>query len=72
MFSLYIENFLSFSVIMLLLWFDFHRNMPCLCYSIRTSPSDTAAEIVPMKYTSCLSPPYLTLQRCVETLHNIY
>ena len=38
MLSLYIENSISFCVIMLLLWFDFHRNIPCLCYSIRSSP----------------------------------
>ena len=34
-------------VIMLLLRFDFNGNIPCLCYSIRSSPRDTAAEIVP-------------------------
>ena len=50
---------------MLLLWFDFLRKTPCLCYSIKSSPRD-------MKYPSCLNPPYLTLDRCVETLHNIY
>ena len=51
MLSLYIENFISFYVIMLLLWFGFHRG----------SPRDTAAEIVPqidMKYPSCLNPLY--------------
>ena len=72
MLSLYIEIFISFCVIILLLWFDFHRSIPCLCYSIRSSPRGTAAEIVLMKYLSCLNPPYLTLHRCVENLHDIY
>ena len=70
--SLYIENFIGFCVIMLLLWFNFHRNINCLCYTITSSPRDTAVEIVPRKYPSCLNAAYLTLRRCVETLHNIY
>ena len=58
MLSLYIEKFISFCVIMLLLWFDFHRNIPIEqeCYSIRGSPSDTAA----------------VETAGVETLHNVY
>ena len=47
MLSVYIENRINFCVIMLLLWLDFHRNIPCLCYSVRSSHFDTAAEIVP-------------------------
>ena len=46
MLSLYIENCISFCVILLLLWFDFHRNIHSLCYSITSSPPDTAAKIV--------------------------
>ena len=47
MLSIYIEIFNGFCVIMVLLWFDFQRNILCLCYSIRLSPRDKAAEIVP-------------------------
>ena len=47
MLHLYIENAISFCVIMLLVWFDFHRNIPCLCYSMRGSPRNAVAEIIP-------------------------
>ena len=64
----YTLKILSVFVISLLLWFDFHRNIPC----IRSSLRDTTAKVVPMKYPSYLNPSYLTVRRCVETLHNIY
>ena len=44
--SLHIENSISFCVIMPLLWFDFHRNIPCLCYSYRSSPRLKAQHLV--------------------------
>ena len=46
MLSLCTESSISFCVIMLLLWFDFLRNIPCLYYSIRSSPRDTVEKIV--------------------------
>ena len=38
MLSLYIENSVSCCMILLLIWYDFSRNIPCLCYSITGSP----------------------------------
>ena len=48
MLSLQIENFINFCVIMLLLSFDFCRNISIAqeCYNIRRSPRDTAPETV--------------------------
>ena len=75
MLSLHIENFISFCVIMLLLWFDFHRNILCLCSSIKKLSllySSSSRSQIDMKYLSCLNPTYLTLHRCVEILCNIF
>ena len=75
MLSLYIEKFISFCVIMLLLWFDFHRNILCLCYSIKKLSlwySSRNSSQIDMKYLSCLNPTYLMLHRCLETLRNIF
>ena len=85
MLSLCIENFCSFCVIMLLLWFDFHRNIPCLCYAtllcyvpclcylvcLSSRCSSRNRSQIDMKYPSCLKPPYLTLHRCAKILQNI-
>ena len=85
MLSLCIENFCSFCVIMLLLWFDFHRNIPCLCYAtllcyvpclcylvcLSSRYSSRNRSQIDMKYPSCLKPPYLTLHRCAKILQNI-
>ena len=68
MLSLYIENFISFCVIMLLFWFDFHRNIPCLCYSIRNSPRDTTTEIVPKLTWNILLPWIHLTYRCTDAL----
>ena len=46
MLSLCIENSISFCAIILLLWFDFHRNILCLCYSIRSSPRLKSHDLV--------------------------
>ena len=81
MLSLCNENFSSFCVIMLLLWFDFHINIPCLCYDnllilpclyLSSWYSSRNCSQIYMKYPSCLNPPYLTLHRGVKTLQYIY
>ena len=74
MLSIYIESFIAFCVIIVLLWFDFQRNIPCFCYSITLSSwySSRNRSKIDIKYPSCLNPPYLMLHRCEENLHDIY